>query len=29
MAKNVVGLAIATEEYEAKFFANDASRGGV
>lgn len=29
MAKNAVGLAIATEEYGAKFFANDAAPGGV
>ena len=29
MAKNAVGLAIATEEYGAKFFANGASPGGV
>ena len=28
MAKNAVGLAIATEEYGAKFFANGASPGG-
>lgn len=29
MAKNAVGLAIATEEYGAKFFANGAAPGGV
>ena len=29
MAKNAIGLAIATEEYGAKFFANGASPGGV
>lgn len=29
MAKNAIGFAIATEEYGAKFFANDASPGGV
>jgi HK97 family phage portal protein len=29
MAKNAVGMAIATEEYGAKFFANGASPGGV
>lgn len=29
MAKNAVGLAIATEEYGAKFFANGATPGGV
>ena len=29
MAKNVIGMAIATEEYGAKFFANGASPGGV
>lgn len=29
MAKNAVGLAIATEEYGAKFFANDASPSGI
>lgn len=29
MAKNAIGMAIATEEYGAKFFANGASPGGV
>jgi len=29
MAKNAVGLGIATEEYGAKFFANDASPSGI
>lgn len=29
MAKNAIGLAIATEEYGAKFFANGAAPGGV
>ena len=29
MAKNAVGMAIAYEEYGAKFFANDAAPGGV
>ena len=29
MAKNAIGLAIATEEYGAKFFANGATPGGV
>ena len=29
MAKNAVGMAIACEEYGAKFFANDAAPGGV
>ena len=29
MAKNAVGMAIATEEYGAKFFANGANPGGV
>ncbi len=29
MAKNAIGVAIATEEYGAKFFANGASPGGV
>ena len=29
MARNAIGLAIATEEYGAKFFANGASPGGV
>lgn len=29
MAKNAIGLAIATEEYGAKFFANGANPGGV
>ena len=29
MAKNAIGMAIATEEYGAKFFANGASLGGV
>lgn len=29
MAKNAIGLAIATEEYGAKFFANGAATGGV
>lgn len=29
MAKNAIGLAIATEDYGAKFFANGASPGGV
>lgn len=29
MAKNAVGLAIATEEYGARFFANGAAPGGV
>jgi hypothetical protein len=29
MAKNSIGLAIATEEYRAKFFANGAAPGGV
>ena len=29
MAKNAIGLAIATEEYGAKFFANNATPGGV
>ena len=29
MAKNAIGLALATEEYGAKFFANGASPGGV
>ena len=29
MAKNAIGLAMATEEYGAKFFANGASPGGV
>lgn len=29
MAKNAIGMAIACEEYGAKFFANDASPGGV
>lgn len=29
MAKNAVGLAITTEEYETKFFANRAAPGGV
>lgn len=28
MAKNAVGLAIATEEYGAKFFANEATPSG-
>ena len=29
MAKNAIGLAIATEEYSAKFFANGATPGGI
>ena len=29
MAKNAIGLAMATEEYGAKFFANGAAPGGV
>ena len=29
MAKNAIGLAIATEEYGSKFFANGAAPGGV
>ncbi len=29
MAKNAIGMAIATEEYGAKFFANGANPGGV
>lgn len=29
MAKNAIGLAIATEEYGAKFFANGATPGGL
>ena len=29
MAKNAIGLAIATEEYGAKFFANGATPGGI
>ena len=29
MAKNAIGLAIATEEYGAKFFANGAAPAGV
>jgi phage portal protein BeeE len=29
MAKNAIGMAIATEEYGAKFFANGANLGGV
>jgi phage portal protein BeeE len=29
MARNAIGLAIATEEYGAKFFANGAAPGGV
>lgn len=29
MAKNSIGLAIATEEYGAKFFANGATPGGI
>ena len=29
MAKNAIGLAIATEEYGSKFFANGATPGGI
>lgn len=29
MVKNAIGLAIATEEYSAKFFANGATPGGI
>ena len=29
MAKNAIGLAIATEEYGARFFANGATPGGI
>jgi phage portal protein BeeE len=29
MAKNAIGLAIATEEYGLKFFANGATPGGI
>lgn len=29
MPKNAIGLAIATEEYGAKFFANSATPGGI
>ena len=29
MAKNAIGLEIATEEYGAKFFANGATPGGI